>query len=440
MGNIINKIVESELCVGCGACTYNNDSTMEWNKYGFLIPSNIDQLPDNAHRVCPFNLEPEDVVRTEDELSAIFLKDAPNHDKRIGKYFDTYVGYSKEFRETSSSGGIATYVLKQLLESKIVDFVLSVGAGTNSHYTYKIVSTKEELLETSKTKYYPVSMSEVLKQLRELKGNVAIVGTACFIKAVRLLQFYDTEINSKVKFTVGIICGGQKSKYYTDFLASHLNLSPNCFIKPEFRIKDKDSYALDYSFGCTSANKKYQLKMQPLGDMWGTGLFKNNACDFCDDVTSELADISLGDAWLNPYSSDGRGTNVVVVRSDLAEDFIRRGVKNGELKIENLSFSDFLRSQSGSFNHRHKGLNYRIKESFKKGLLVPPKRHNIQNIRYDFKLVQNQRARTRSFSLESWSRGGISEYKKVVPTEIDKLRRLTRLNHYIRAIKNKLSL
>jgi coenzyme F420-reducing hydrogenase beta subunit len=42
--------------------------------------------------------------------------------------------------------------------------------------------------------------------------------------------------------------------------------------------------------------------------MWGTGLFKSNACDFCDDVTTELADVSL-DAWI-PYNKDGLGNSV----------------------------------------------------------------------------------------------------------------------------------
>src|SRR3546814_3374610 len=39
---------------------------------------------------------------------------------------------------------------------------------------------------------------------------------------------------------------------------------------------------------------------------WGAGFFQNSACNFCDDVVAETADISFGDAWLEPYSSDGR--------------------------------------------------------------------------------------------------------------------------------------
>ena len=33
-----------------------------------------------------------------------------------------------------------------------------------------------------------------------------------------------------------------------------------------------------------------------------------------DDVVTETADISFGDAWVEPYSSGGRGTNVIIVR------------------------------------------------------------------------------------------------------------------------------
>ncbi|WP_150299123.1 Coenzyme F420 hydrogenase/dehydrogenase, beta subunit C-terminal domain [Pseudomonas profundi] len=46
--------------------------------------------------------------------------------------------------------------------------------------------------------------------------------------------------------------------------------------------------------------------MKEIGDIYGEGPFKENACNFCEDVTIELADISLGDASLQPYSQDGQ--------------------------------------------------------------------------------------------------------------------------------------
>ena len=65
-----------------------------------------------------------------------------------------------------------------------------------------------------------------------------------------------------------------------------------------------------------------------------------------------MADISLGDAWLNPYNQDGKGTNVMVTRSKLAEELINEGITKKELTVEHLDFNQFLSSQQGSFNHR----------------------------------------------------------------------------------------
>src|SRR3546814_19586796 len=61
---------------------------------------------------------------------------------------------------------------------------------------------------------------------------------------------------------------------------------------------------------------------------WGAGFFQNRACDFCDDVVAETADIAFGDAWVEPYSSDGRGTNVVVVRSSALHAMLREDRKS----------------------------------------------------------------------------------------------------------------
>ena len=324
--NIADSVINQDLCIGCGACLYrdqSNERTMDWNKEGFLIPNVKNwesQINKDAINVCPFNPYPSDEVRTEDELANLFLKDAPNSHPKVGKYYNTYVGYSEQFRLTSSSGGLATYILTELFNQKIIDAVITVGEGSSNHYEYKLIKRKEDLLATSKTKYYPVSMADALKELKSFDGKIAVVGIGCFIKAVRLLQHYNPELREKIVFAVGIICGGLKSKFFGEYLASKAGVKNNEFTKPQFRIKDYESTAGDYSFGCVDfKGVERHVKMRNVGDMWGTGMFKCNACDFCDDVTTELADISLGDAWLPPFNHDGKGTNVIVTRSALAK-------------------------------------------------------------------------------------------------------------------------
>ena len=443
---VIDLVVKNDLCIGCGLCTYKCPSKaleMKWNEYGFLTPvlSGSCDNDGSCLSICPFNPFPAEEVKTEDELANIYLNEAPNYHPKIGKYYGLYAGYSNEFRITSSSGGIATYILTELLEQKIVDYVFSVKESSNpdSHYEYAISKTKDELIAGSKTRYYPVTLATVFSEIDKIDGNIAIVGVGCFIKAIRLAQHSNPELKKKIKFLVGIICGGVKSRFFTEYLANKAGVPTNLYYKPEFRIKDISSTAADYSFGCYNKNTKEfkSIKMHTVGDMWGTGLFKNNACDFCDDVTTELADISLGDAWLNPYVYDGFGTNVLVTRSRIADIIINQGVDIDNLILDNLLESNFLSSQQGSYNHRHNGLGYRINK--KKRSILPPKRHVNNTISYDFKLVQILRSHIRLKSLIVWK--NTKDYKSFdskIGKDLFILKKSTLLYHYNKAIINRI--
>src|SRR5690554_5299015 len=445
--NVFDSVVKQDMCIGCGACLYsssNDNLVMSWNKEGFLNPTS--ETPENESeeslKVCPFNPFPDKEVRTENEIAKIFLNDAPNRHLRVGHYYNTYVGYSNKYRLTSSSGGMATYLIDQLLNKNIVDAVVTVKEGKDSFYEYSVIRSTDELISTSETKYYPVTLGTVINQLRTSNERFAIVGIACFIKSVRLLQFYHPELKEKIKFTIGIICGGVKSRFFAEYLAGKSGVSNNQFSKPQFRIKDHNSSASDYSFGCKDTKGElHTIKMKKVGDMWGSGMFKNNACDFCDDVTTELADISLGDAWLNPYNQDGKGTNVMVTRSKLAEKLINDGIIDKELSVDPLDFNQFLSSQQGSFNHRHLALGYRIKLAKKKGLTIPPKRHDKESISLDFKLVQKQRMAVRKLSLVQWILINNSvEFDQVMSKSTQRLQKSTKIYHYIRAFKRRLGI
>lgn len=135
--------------------------------------------------------------------------------------------------------------------------------------------------------------------------------------------------------------------------------------------------------------------MREVGDMWGTGLFKANACDFCDDVVTELADISLGDAWLEPYSLDGSGTSVIVTRSPMAELIVQEGMEKSEIVIELISPDTMRASQQGSYNHRHEGLYVRLKEARAKGIPIAEKRYGKNPVLPDVFIVQVIRRLTR---------------------------------------------
>ncbi len=408
--NISELIVEQGLCIGCGACITQCDNQslkMQWNEDGFLTPRQLKKCDCSGAclQVCPFNTKPDADVRTEDELSKKYIYDGiQKHDPQVGHYINTYVGYSQVHRQNSSSGGIATYFLEKLLEQGIVDHVVCVSrSGTEGeHYEYGVFNSVDKVRSSSKTRYYPVSLGNALESILTLEGKVAIVGVACFIKAVRLLQHNDQRYKDKIGFTVGIICGGVKSRHYTDYLAEKSGASRHNYMSPEYRIKSVDTSASDYSFSCISEEKEKSIRMNKLGDMWGSGLFKAKACDFCDDVTTELADISLGDAWVKPYSDDGQGHNVIIIRTQLANDIFSEGIERKSLIVDEVPVEKVVETQRGSFNHRRVGLKYRTQAYKLKE--TPPKRFAQTDIPASLKLVHYMRMVTRSQSLKLWKK------------------------------------
>lgn len=434
----IDLIVKNNLCTGCGVCISEDQSRqakMVWNKEGFLIPLlGENSTQEEMIKVCPFAIQ----QKNEDELGDIFLKqsDAQYYD-RIGYYHGLYAGFSNQFRKTSSSGGIATYIFKTLLEKKIVDYLFIVKE-INGVYAYQFFSDIEEITKISKTRYTPVTLENLFNEISKIEGKIAISGVACFVKAIRLKQMSDPALKEKIAFIVGIICGGLKSRYYTDYLAQEAGCR-NEYSHAQYRVKNEESYALDYNFSCIEKTSKriHMVDMQSLGDMWGTGLFKSNACDFCDDVLTELADISLGDAWIHPYDKSGLGNSIVITRTKIAENLIQNGLNQNFLTLDKVTVEKILLSQNGSFNHRHKGLLYRTIQASKRGTKIPEKRQrylNKQNI--FFNLVQNSRLKTRQNSLDSWLETKDSlKFKIKMKPHLANLKFFTLWNHRIMKLK-----
>lgn len=438
----IEDIVENDLCIGCGVCaSESKDSSMIWNKYGFLVPDITKSFNKDAIKVCPFNPQPEEEVEDEDKIAQYFMANTPYKDPDIGHYHEIYVGYSKKFRPTSSSGGIGTYILEQLLQQKIVDH-LFVVKEKDGEYAYQWFDSVEDITATSKTRYLPVSLEKLFLEIDSKSGKVAVSGIPPFLKAVRLKQYYYPKYQEKIPFLIGIICGGWKSKFFTDYLAQKAGIKGK-YSKQEYRIKDEASYALDYSFGAYDENESFhQMKMKLAGNMWGTGLFNANASDFSDDVTAELGDISLGDAWINPYMKDGKGTSLFVTRSVLADRLIQEGIQKGKLNLEKLPIQDFIKSQLGAFRHRRVGLKLRLKELKKSDKIVPFKRNRfLVKAPIEYQIVQKQRRIIRHLSLKLWQEyKDVDKFEQKIEPLIAELNKKTFLYHMFQKIKRKLGL
>ena len=135
------------------------------------------------------------------------------------------------------------------------------------------------------------------------------------------------------------------------------------------------------------------------GTDYGFGLFKYKACDFCDDVFAETADIVVGDAWLPKYLHEGH--SLVVTRSKLFDDIIASATISKELQTDCISKEEASASQDAGLRHRKNLISYRLYLEEKKGNWHPRKRHYSSNkFSLRNKLIQRLRILAREKSAE----------------------------------------
>jgi len=379
--------------------------TMMMNEWGMYEESvsleDHEQLHQDVAYVAPYLNE----TVNESVIGQALYEDilGIKHHKRLGYYASLYAGHVAEgdFRAIASSGGMATWIFKELFEKDLIDGVIHVKKNSDEHsdilFKYDISRSTEEIKAGAKTKYYPLEMSEVLTLVKENPGRYAIIGVPAFIKAVRLLSHVEPLIKERIHFTLGLICGHQKSSKFAESLAWQVGLKPSDIKDIDFRKKLADRPALDYGieFSAVVENKHINI-IKPMSEMvvedWGQGFFKQLASDFYDDVMNETADVTLGDAWLDQYADDWQGNSVVISRHPIIENIIKEGIALGKLNLDEISEEDMIRSQASHFRHTQDELAYRlyVKDSNKEWRPVcrtqasqdiPPLRQKVQDLR-----------------------------------------------------------
>lgn len=383
------RVLNSDLCVGCGICAGLSPSTLTMNvtPRGEYRPVLRDgqqwaDVPLPVQEVCPFS----GAGLNEDGLGKIEFAGKPgmSHSPKLGYFLRTEAAWVTDDarRISSSAGGLGTWIVDYLLKNRIVDGVCCVTESASNHalFEYRMVRSPEELATSRKSKYYPVEMSQILGELARSEGRYAVVTLPCFAKGLRQAMRVGLVPKERIHCIIGLFCGHLKTRQFAHYLIRNCGFDEKDAVAVDFRKKVLDDRASEYAFEAKARTAAGQIETRQvrmrdvsLGN-WGLNGFMLKACECCDDVVAELADLSLGDAWLPEFVKDGRGTNLVVTRrADLAE-MLDRGIASGEIATRPVTPQAVIASQDGGFRQRRQGLAYRLHLAQKNGEWRPPKR------------------------------------------------------------------
>jgi coenzyme F420 hydrogenase subunit beta len=371
------------LCSGCGVCTGSCPSHAAKMVFepelGSFIPVKVGLACGNpcivCEKACPFMA---DAPATPSMTQALYGQvPGVQVDEVLGYYTGAYVGYSEAHRLRSASGGLLTWVLERLLEQREVTGIVCVGPDAQSPtlFSYRICRTAAELRECSGSCYQPVPLADVLREIQHTEGCYAIVALPCAAKALRLAMNLNAKLRQRIKFILGLACGGNCSRHFVDYVSQRFMMAESpIFIN--FRFKRTDTRAQHrFVFGFHDAagnpSKKEATFDDGIGRIYQSHHFTLEACHYCDDIFAECADAVFMDAWLPEYERDWRGDTIVLPRDLRFKDLMTKGIAASAISARPISPERVKLCQIGSIRGRRGHNSFHVAQAVRQGGFPP---------------------------------------------------------------------
>lgn len=381
----INEVVKSDLCLGCGICAIDKNIDFKYDsKRGIKRPI-LKKGNENSKvlsSVCPGS--GYDIVKEAKNENF-----GPNYKLEIGFYDELKAVKSvkKEFTAKASSAGIMTKLVSYLMDENLIDGAIVtefVYLGEGPTAKPFIAYNKEDLERGQGSKYCPVSFDEIMQTLSSINGKkrFAFIGTPCQIAGVRTIQKDIKDLG--VKYFIGNFCGGYRSQNNLNQLILQNNIKPKDVGFFRFRGGGQPGSMLMKSF-----LKNVEIPYPKYVRL--TGYHKLKRCLLCVDATAELADFSCGDAWLDRFEESEKPTSIIVTRTKIASEIMKRLEEKEIISVEDLSVEDLIYSQKGNITSKKYRQESRIK-LYKRLMIGRPNIptgyviNNKTNLRFELKV------------------------------------------------------
>lgn len=312
------KIIEPGFCTLCGACVAAcpvGALKIEKNELCYLHDCSEDM------RFCPICYDVCPYTETLLLETLGFVTDAPNLRENLGHYRKILLAQAvdEKLRELSHGGGVVTALLRYAIDKGIIDS--AVGSETTleapNEHKHSISLIPDDVFVAVNGKFLPSAVAVAFgKAVHEYgKTKIAFVGTPCSVLALRKLESWEHKIMNSLKIVIGLMC------LWSFSLPNLLE-----YFAKTYKIEESEIQKI-------SLNKEYKIYTKnrvitvPLPEVKSRVL---HGCRTCADLTSELADISVGGA------SPLEDWSTVIIRTETGEELFDDAAKDGIIRTKSI--------------------------------------------------------------------------------------------------------
>lgn len=338
--NTVIKIINNNLCSGCGTCNTvcpKSAISMIFNSIGQLLP-NINSKTCIKCELCYDSCPSLDLKRN----NPVLFRNGLN---LYGNILNSYIGKALDdiIYQNSQSGGVSTAILTYLFDSKFIDaaVVCSVEYSVEYQSNAIIVTNKQELLKCQKSSYSPVDMVSALKKTSSY-DSVAFVGTGCHIQGVRTLQSIGKgKKYANIKYLIGLICDRTLCKTATDVLYGHHGNGK----KKKIIWRDKSENYKNAKLLIIEENGR-KIELSSWKRHYLKQYFTAPRCLICYDKLNLNADIVLGDPWGVKDVDWIRGESLVLCRTNRGQTIINQMIRSNLVYLRQVEPHYALKGQA----------------------------------------------------------------------------------------------
>lgn len=327
----VSIVFDSKVCCQCGWCS----SICPVN--AIAVTADTLEIDDETcmkcgicYSVCPRSFSIEQAGKTITKLDKSL-----KFSEKLNGYVNTYSATTTkdEIKEVRQDGGIVTSLLEHLLNKKLVDAIVAVK---HSKDLWKpepvIIDNVKDLYKTSGTKYANASTLSIIDETKNYE-NIAVVGVPCMMTALEKGILFPSGVSffKNIKYRIGLFC--MESFPYEGVL----NL-----IKEQFQKDFNKITKMDISGGkfIIYLDSNEDLKV-PLKDVKS---YARHNCHFCEDLTADYADISVGSigspsGWSSVITRNKKGEKIFkeAIKAGLIESKSLKDVKPGQPLLERIA-------------------------------------------------------------------------------------------------------